>query len=217
MKTESLVACVADLADCPPKTAAGKISTLQGKNLISKGTRGRYGGVEMVESDGVNALLAVVLNHPRGECVAASVARIRALPLSLAKYNPLVDASLEDGVRAAFQFTRGLSIRPVTTLGDVLDGLVADMRSGAFDAWAAEQTPDMVIDFHDAGRNVVLIIDRWQSNNSVVFGFDGPPGKPTCTERIVRIRRPAFQGLANALGPLPTAIPPPYYPRKDPP
>jgi hypothetical protein len=212
MRTLELIKFTADILDRKPGTVSDRVTALQDNGLISKGTRGRFGGADMTESDGVNALLAVALDHPRGECVAASVARIRSLPLTLANYNPLINASAEDKARSAFQFVRGLSIRPLDDLGAVLDGLVSDMRSGAFEAWAAGATPDLVIDFHDTGRNVVLIIDRWQSNNSAVFGFDGPPGKPACTERIVRIRRPAFQGLANALGPLPeAAIPPPPY------
>jgi hypothetical protein len=205
MRTLELIKFTADILDRKPGTVSDRITGLQDNGLISKGTRGRFGGADMTESDGVNAILSVALDHPRGECIAASVARIRSLPLSMAKFQPLENsASLKDSVRSAFQFVRGLSIRPLTNLGDVLDGLVSDLRSGAFETWAAGQTPDLVIDFHDTGRYVGLIIDRWQSNNSAVFGFNGPPGKPACTERIVRIRRPAFQGLANAMGPPPT-------------
>ena len=213
MRTLDLIRFAADILDRKAGTVSDRVTALQDNGLISKGTRGRFGGADMIESDGVNAILAVVLDHPRGACVAASVARIRALPLTDARYSPLAEVPVVDQMRSAFQFVRGLSIRPVTTLGETLDGLVGDMRSGAFDAWAAGAVPDMVIDFND-GRNAVLIIDRWQSNNSAVFVFDdGTPGKAACTERIVRIRRPAFQGLANALGPLPpeSAIPPPPY------
>jgi hypothetical protein len=212
MRTLELIKFTADILDRKPGTVSDRITALQDNGLISKGTRGRFGGADMTERDGVNAILAVVLDHPRGECVAASVARIRSLPLTYVKYSPLAGDSDEDSARSAFQFVRGLSIRPITTLGEALDGLVSDMRTGAFDAWAAGQSPDMAIDFHDTERNVVLIIDRWQSNNSAVFQFAGPQGKPACTERIVRIRRPAFQGLANALGPpLGETIPPPPH------
>jgi hypothetical protein len=201
MRTLELIKFTADILDRKPGTVSDRVADLQGKKLISKGTRGRFGGADMTDSDGINAILAVALDHPRGECVAANVRRIRALPLSLAKYSPLADASLEDSIHSAFQFVRGLSIRPITTLGEALDGLVGDMRSGAFDAWAAGAVADVAVDFHDNGQSVLLIIDRPQFNKSAVFQFEGPPGKPACTERIVRIRRPAFQGLANALGP----------------
>jgi hypothetical protein len=208
MRTLELIRFTADILDRKPGTVEARVGDLQDKGLINKGTRGRFGGADMTESDGVNAILAVALDHPRGECVAASVQGIRSLPLTLANYNPL-EAAVEDSIRSAFQFVRGLSLRPLDNLGAVLDGLVSDMRSGAFAAWAAGATADLVVDFHDNGQSVVMIIDRPQVNKSAVFQFMGPPGKPACTERIVRIRKPAFQGLANALGPVSPAIPPP--------
>jgi hypothetical protein len=211
MRTLELVKFCSNILDRKPGTVSDRVTALQDAGMISKGSRGRFGGADMTERDGVSAILAVALDHPRGDAVAANVARLRSLPLSDARYSPLDKVPVIDQMRAAFQFVHGLSIPPLTTLGDILDGLVRDMRSGAFDQWAADGAPNMVVEFVD-GRLAVLIIDQWKTNNSAIFTFDdGTPSKAACTERVIRIRRPAFQALANALGPLTEALPPPPY------
>src|SRR5665213_4302476 len=126
MRTKELIKFTADFLDAKVGTVADHVATLQNAELIQKGTPGRFGGLDMTESDGVAAILAVTLDRPRGESAAAMVARLRSLPLSDARHNPLDTGAVIDQMRAAFRFVKGLSVHPLATLGDVLDGLVRD-------------------------------------------------------------------------------------------
>jgi hypothetical protein len=210
MRTKELIKFTASILDAKVGTVADHLINLQTAGLVLKGTPGRFGGHDMTETCGVSTILACALDRTRGESAAAMVARIRALRMVDAQFNPFSGLSTEDRIRGAFEFAQGLSIRPLATLGDTLDGLVRDMRSGAFEVWADRAAPQMVLEITD-GRIAGLIIDRYQTNSSGVFQFDdGTPTVLACVGRVVRIRRPAFQALANALGPLTGEVLPPY-------
>lgn len=208
MKTRELVNFVADILDRRPGTVSDHVVDLQSGGLVRKGSRGRYSGAQLTETDGINALLASGLDYPRGESICSCVQHLRTARLAFATFCPLEPASMEDKMRASFEFVRGLSVGPLSNLGLALDGIVRDMRTGALAEWASGAEIDVTVDFHNTDRHVILTIDRPVSNKAAVFSFVGTPGKPTATERIVRFHKPVFQGLSNALGPPEKAIPP---------
>lgn len=206
MKTGDHVRFLSSTFQRPVGTAADYIADLQANNLHGKGTRGRYGGADLNESDVVNGVLAMALDHPRGQSVATAVRRVRTMRLTGTFFNPLQNVSPEDAARHAFAAVRELNIinHKNLTVGGMLDALVRAMRSDAFTKWVNGNTFTICADIYDNGRHVSLTIDRPTSNESVVFGFDAvDAAKSSDIEKIVRINSKLLLKLADALGRLP--------------
>jgi len=199
MKRFSLMQIVAELTSCPEGTVRTRFDDLLVDSLISKGSRGRNGGVEMTPTDRVNLLLAVAVEHPRGETIGESLRRIRSLEMRAVRLTDRHSDTFEQAARGGFDFVAGLNIGPLDRLGNVLDSILQDMQTGAFDRWAAGDEIKITLDFYQKGHAAFLVLDR-PSGRGVFFAFgadeDFRPSE-TGVERIARMNRWVFERLAT--------------------
>lgn len=196
MKSGLLKQTLFELTSHALGTTADRVKTMQQAGLLTKGSRGRYGGGVMTATDRINGLLACVFEPADNESHARTVTRIRRLDLSLAYYNPLGSKlSREDNARCAFQVVEGLGLK-FDDLGIALDGIIQSMRTGAFEKWADGLQVSVSVDFHGE-RRAMLAFDRPQVNISAMFEFtDGGPPERAPIERFMRLNTEVFKRLA---------------------
>lgn len=195
MKTGLLKRTVSELTLLPLGTAADRVKELQVRCMLTKGERGRHGGAVLNATDRINALLACLFDPVPGKSIAATVTRIRRLPLALAFYNPLGPRlSVEDNARCAFQVVEGLDVK-FDDFGTALDGIVQAMRSGAYETWAGGLKASVSADFRGEGQ-VLLAFDLSQANVSAAFEFCSEKSSDAPIERFLRINTAAFERLA---------------------
>lgn len=189
MKTGLLKRTISDLTLLPLGTTADRVKELQARRMLTKGDRGRYGGVIMSPTDRVNALLACLFDS------ADIVKRTRRLPLGVAFYNPTGPRlSFEDNARCAFQLVEALGIK-FDDLGTALDAVVQSIRTGVFERWVDGTQVSVSVDFHGDSR-AILYFDRPQFNKSAVFEFFQERPKEAAIERFVRLNTTVFERLA---------------------
>jgi hypothetical protein len=189
---------VAVLTNCPLGTVGTRFDDLLSDGLASKGTRGRNGGAEMTPTDRVNLLLAVAIDHPRGETIGEAVRRIRSLEMHAVRLTHGLDISVEQGIRGGFDFVAGLNVGALDRLGAVLDGIVQNMQTGAFALWAAGDEITLTIDFYAKGRAAMLVLDR-PDGRGVYFAFGvDEEFRPSemGVDRFTRMHRHVFERLA---------------------
>ncbi|MCF8475740.1 MAG: hypothetical protein K9G60_01825 [Pseudolabrys sp.] len=117
----------------------------------------------------------------------------RSLHVSTIGTRPEKDRSLLDGC----------GLRGSRSLGEALDALVDDMRSGAFRQWC-DREPEAVtltVEFHSEGY-AQIFIDRTGADRALFFGFGPPDASSLAVKRITRLDGALFESLAELLGPL---------------
>jgi hypothetical protein len=197
MKRSALTQTVSELCTRPLGTVNDYFDELQSASLITKGSRGRNGGAEMLSSDRTNLLLACALDHPRGVHLGDSVRKLRSLETYVVRQTHRLDLDLKQGFRGACDFVDGLSIGPLDGLGDALDCLVDDFSSGAFQAWAANSKVALTLEFSRGMTAALLVIDK--DERGVYFGFGTDEEfRPASTgiDRVVRVYKTVFERLA---------------------
>ena len=120
-----LISELHDLLRIPEPTIRDYVARLRkAPDLFSRGTQGRPPPVTTAEVVNIIIALCAGTSHTRANPdPIETVRKIRQAPLSEASVIP---PGVLDGLR----------VGQVATAGDVLDSLLADMRSGAYDKWA---------------------------------------------------------------------------------
>lgn len=101
----------------------------------------------------------------------------------------------------------GLSFGNAATFGEAIDGLLMDLRSGAFAAWCGPEGGRSWLKFYNSGSRIVIGAERFTPTPServgMVFRNDHNPGDRdsgflTCVNEVDGI---ALERLAGLLGP----------------
>src|SRR5947207_443422 len=110
----------------PVGTIVDAAKALRRGAMLSVGRQGPYSGARMSNTDVVNLLLALVIDHKRGDSIAENVQRVRDAPLE------------HDSRLFVPTFAEKLALAGAKTLGAALDGMLDDMRRGRYAALARE-------------------------------------------------------------------------------
>src|SRR5262245_21082539 len=145
MRATELSHFLGDTLDIKEGTVTHYAKSLREAALLTKGKQGRYAGAVMTNSDVANLALALVLDHRRGESIAANVRKARKLPLE--KLILLPPALGPD-----------ISCFSATTAGAALDALVDDFRHGRVIAWAADEEWELSVTIEARGRSVIIAL-----------------------------------------------------------
>jgi hypothetical protein len=201
MRTIGLKEFLSNLTKKSPGTVADRIATLQAANLIAKGERGRYGGVDLSESDLTSAVLSLIVDFPRGADIGAEVRRLRSLPTTNAMSTWLSPpASATKHVHAANKFLRPLRIMSTLTFGDALDSLIADFRAGTYGEWA-KGAGRLSFELQHDGALATIFVDRGGGiTNSVALFYERDQSwRREVVSRNVRMHHEFFSLAAHAL------------------
>jgi len=196
MQRKQLAELVADIAGKPLSTIEnGLIPKLQSAGVIPW-VKSRDGS-EIDASYRVTVLLAAAIPSGYGVAPGEAVRFWRSLPMVAPFYrsDDGPKLSMEEKVRCAVQFLEGLGIKFDTTLGEVLDGIVESMQSGAFQKWVQVGDVSVSASFHDT-HYAALAIDRPQFGKGVILYFGPEKGETPAVQRVVQINRAAFERLA---------------------
>lgn len=172
--------------------------SLRPAGLLSSNGRGPTASARMSAPDFVNWTLALLVEHKRGESIAANVQRVRALPL-------------EAVTQMGRSHTERLKYLNARTFGDALDALIVDMQSGRFEDFNADPgwqpaTLNVMLDSQHDNANVSLWRhsgpignERLPEQHSLFFNKTGPASYPIF--RQVNLTDAIFRDAAIALGP----------------
>ena len=193
MLSGDLAALLAETFSVPIGMAALQSKRLRAKGLLSKRGRGPLSGAKMTERDATNWLLALAIDHRRGEDVAENVLCVRALPFHHKH-------ELDRDFAGELSFTRA------ETLGGALDALLRDMRGGGYrqfehadPAYPLDLT--FFLDAEDGEASIVLARTRALAGAaSWNYRSGSPHARPVW--RHVNIRGAAFEQIAAGLGPI---------------
>jgi hypothetical protein len=159
-------------------------------------------------------LLIGGLLAPSNSKVVETVRAIRTQHLTTVHFNPLSpDTPPEGAVQAAFNSVLTLGIHFVNrhSAASVLDRVIDAMRDGTFAKWS-DNDDDVIVEFYPDRLGAILYFDHSATGRSAVFAFDVDKfAPPPNVQHVIRVRGSVLRGLATALGPLPSAIPPPPY------
>jgi hypothetical protein len=114
-------------------------------------------------------------------------------------------------LRSVFDYLRDINIRPLNDLGEVLTAVVDAIRSGAFARWTSNGDKTLTLDFNDGGKTAMLFALPL-TRTGIFMSFADPEScdeRGPSVSRVVRLDERLLQDIANALGPLPNAAPPP--------
>lgn len=186
-------------------TVADHIAALQAHGLFAKGSRGRYGGVDLTETDAVNLLLALLLDRTRGTSIAEGVSALRALRLASTVYVPLGNLSENEAATHILNFVRDLAIidGKNPAFGATFDALLRSMRSDRFVRWVESASDVAIVEIYDDGTSALLVLSKSADAERVGFSFGLKPDERTPDiQKIIRINLPFLLKLSTALGPL---------------
>jgi hypothetical protein len=192
MLFKSLTRELAPHFDTKQGTGVERGKALRQGGLLSRGKRGR--GVDMTSSDTVNLLLALALDHQRGDNVACNVRRVRNLPR-------------EQEFELPAGFTTSLIFFEAPTAGSALDGIFDDMRNGLFAAWTSDEKWDLKLSVDARGQYVTVTLSKEKRHatdvRDAIVSFARPDNDRTRTlvERQTIIRGELIADIAAKLGP----------------
>jgi hypothetical protein len=148
----------------------------------------------MTSSDTVNLLLALALDHQRGDNVAYNVRRVRNLPR-------------EQGFQLPAGFTTSLIFFESPTAGNALDGIFDDLRNGLFAAWTNDEKWDLKLSVDVRGQYVTVTLSKEKRHatdvRNAIVSFGRPDNDRTrqLVERQTIIRGELIADIAAKLGP----------------
>lgn len=197
MITSGYLAQTLECLDVPLATIDLRGRQLRATRNLSKNGHGPRSAARMTETDAVNWLLAICLDHGRGATpvdIAANVNRVRAL-------------SCSGGAMWPLNFAGDLSFAEATRAGDALERLLTDIYSGRFATWAAGAPHELKIIFEESGTGVGIALSkpkRGDMTNAAVWNFEASKRKsPRLVERQITIHGAVFERIAHAIGPPP--------------
>lgn len=180
----------------PASMALLRAKQLRAARMLTKAGRGPRSGAHLTNVDAIRWLLALALDHGRGDDVAANVSRFVALPRDEASL--IMPASFADG----------LSFQSAPTAGDALAALLGDMRSPCFlDWWGEHPGRHLMISVYQPVPRIWIGLsqpsaataDRLPAGALISYGEDATQ-RPN-VERQLNIGGPVLFRLAEAMGP----------------
>jgi hypothetical protein len=184
----------------PPSTAMEFCQRLrQDESLFRRGKRGQ-GALALTTAELANwttALCAATARTRQGPCAIETVKLARA---AVRLSEPGLDA------RCPAAALEGLAIGQATTFGEAFEGLIEDMRSGAFRAWKGDRPAYVTLRFFNCGARIVVNFWRLVGDGTqeavIVFRHDDHPGeRGLALVHVNELDGIALEMLAAALDP----------------
>jgi hypothetical protein len=179
----------------PAPTITTYIQRLREDETIFRRGKQGPGAVDLTTSEIANLLIAL--------CATPSTGRRAPKPLDVVKTcraaKKLTEGALPSQISddiSHFAFCKA------PTFGEALEGLIADMRSGAYAAWKGETYPHAIIRFYDHGGRIFVNFHRDPTSPSSFIVFrndDGDFGGP-CLNQIAELDLFALEAIAQAMG-----------------
>lgn len=190
MKTGESNTFLSSTFERPVGTVADYVADLQANNLFSRGMRGRYGGADLTDTDIINGMLAIAIDHPRGDTPSESVKRARALKLDK---EPTV---LTPG------FTKGLKCFHSATAGEALDNLIFDLRNWHFALWSHGDPWALTVSLDSKGEDLYITLSKTERQEHAAQTFTSPAfaSRQHLVDRRVVIDGKVFEHFAKAIG-----------------
>jgi hypothetical protein len=186
MNAQALSDHIGRQLEIPPGTVADRGKALRAADMLTVGVQGPGRGADMTARDAVNLVLANVLDHRRGDDVAAKVQHLRATPI-LAPMFTEAGRAIGDGRRIA-RFAGVLGFTLAETLGDALDALVRDMQTGAFAKWAGDELYHLTLELVSDGY-AQIYLDRAHRNEAIIYRYDYAPTRNGHEPAMLRTTR----------------------------
>jgi hypothetical protein len=180
----NLAEFVSSLLDIKSGTVIDRGKELRAEGFIGVGRQGTV-GAQMTSRDATNLMLACVIEHKRGESVAANVKRVRELPGD------------GESMELPSGFTRGLEFYNAPTAGTAIEALLDDMRSGRIADWSNHEHYTFSVTLESRGDTVFIALTKDKRHALCGFG----KRRPQMVERQVTINASLIMRLAEALGP----------------
>jgi len=178
------------ILDVPIGTILDYGKALRSEGLLRKAGHGPRGGVHLSSGDATNWLLALALDHRRGECIAENVRRVRGL------YHNEPPIELPAGL------TLGLTFFRAATAGEAIERLLDDIRTGRLTTWAANEPYKLDVAVESRGRFVSCALRRTQQRADAISSYRLPGfAKERClVQRQVTLDCEVFEQIARKLG-----------------
>jgi hypothetical protein len=183
--------------EVPFPTIKRHVADLRAEGLIARSKRGN-GATVATSADAIKLLVGVVLAPVHSESGAVAS---RALGLRPAHASSEAHDDPTAARNAYYAAVRGLGITRGSGLFETATALLDALRSGAFDAWCAEEPHEILIEFSNGGDSASVTIFPPHCRTALHMSFGFEIGKPI--NRLIRIQDEVFRDLASLLGPLP--------------
>jgi hypothetical protein len=177
----------------PFPTIKRHIADLRTERLIAASKRG-MGANLATSGDAIKILLGTLLTP---------TTVVRALGLLPAFAASEAHDTLPEATDAYYRATLAVGV-PRGGLLETLVGILDALRAGA---WSEAEQHDISVELYNGGEGATVTLFPPGRRNSLHMTFGFSAGEPI--DRIIRIRGRVLRDLANLLGPLPAAIPPP--------
>jgi hypothetical protein len=183
--------------EVPFPTIKRHVADLRAEGLIAQSKRGN-GATVATSGDAIKLLVGVVLAPVHSESGAVAS---RALGLLPAYASSEVHSDPLAARKTYYAAVRGLGITRGSGLFETATALLDGLRSGAFDAWCAEEPHEILVEFSNGGDSASVTIYPPGRRSALHMSFGFEIGKPI--NRLIRIQNEVFRDLADLLGPLP--------------
>jgi len=198
------------LLGIPKSTAMHFAQALrQDETIFRRGKQG-FGAVEPTAAEVANWLIALV--------AATAVTRKSPDPIDTVKFARAAVRLSGYGLDIAPEGLDDLAIANAATFGEALDTLIADMRSGVYARWQNGWIANLNIRFFNNGGRIVINLDRHaletgeRTAAAFVYRSENPADSLSpCLTFVHELDGFALQRIAEILGPLTEALPPPPY------
>jgi hypothetical protein len=183
--------------EVPFPTIKRHVADLRAEGLIAQSKRGN-GATVATSADAIKLLVGVVLASVHSESGAIASRALGLLPahaVSEAHDDPTA------ACEAYYAAVQGLGITRGSGLFETATALIDALRSGAFDAWCAEEPHEILVEFSNGGEGASVTIFPPHCRTALHMSFGFSIGKPI--DRIIRIHGGVLRDLAELLGPLP--------------
>jgi hypothetical protein len=174
------------------------------ESVLRRGRRGA-GALDLSAAEVANwviALCAATATTRKSPDAIETVKRARA---AVRLHDPELD---RDCPAPAIE---GLAIAGAKTFGEAIDGLLADMRNGAFSTWTGSKPHILRISFFNNGGRITINLWRYREGGAqqavLVFRNDGHPAdKGSGLTFIHELNGDVLVALAGVLGPVPSEV-----------
>jgi hypothetical protein len=155
-------------------------------------------------ADAIKLLVGVVLASVHSESGTIASRALGLVPVHAASEAHTDPETAREAYYAAVQ---GLGITKQSGIFETATALLDSLRSGTFDAWCAGEPHEILIEFYNGGDMATMTLFPPGKRGALYMSFGFSTGKPI--DRIIRIHGGVLRDLADLLGPLAPAIPPP--------
>ena len=198
------------LLGIPKSTAMHFCQALrQDETVFRRGKQG-FGAIEPTAVEVANWTIAL--------CAATAVTRKSPDPIETIKFARAAVRLSGYGLDVSPKALGNLAIANAATFGEAIDSLIADMRSGAYATWQDGWIANLRIRFFNNGGRIVVNLERFalgtgeRTAAAIAFRSENPADSISpCLTFVHELDGVALERIAEILGPLTGALPPPPY------